>query len=275
MKRVRGGRLSVSLVVCSFFFTPLYAQEAPADSEQQKILGAIKAYSENYVSRLPNFVCQQVTQEFQADSKGKHWRKADALSEKLVYSDGRERRTLELVNNKPLKAGRMRLRRPLSTEGEFGLLLSRIFDEGSDAKFAWDGWDTIRGHRVAKFNYTIDREHSSMSLTSYIKATVAYGGSIFGEPETGAVWRVTSGSAEIPEALQMKSIATTVNYDQVPIGSQTYLLPIDATVLVVADHDQTRNEMNFTGYQKFEAESTITFGPGNDADKKPSSPPPQ
>lgn len=261
------------LIICLSFPAALDAQEVPNDSEQQKILAAIRSYSENYIARLPNFVCQQVTQEFQADGKGKHWRKADALSEKLVFSDGRERRTLELVNNKPLRSGRMRLRRPLSTEGEFGVLLSRIFDESSNAKFAWDGWDTIHGHHVAKFNYAIDREHSSMSLTNYVKATVAYGGSIYGEPETGAVWRVTSGSTEIPEELQMKSIATTVDYDQVPIGTQTYLLPTSATVLVVADHDQTRNEMNFTGYQKFEAESTITFGSEGDSGSKPQSPP--
>lgn len=244
---------------------PLLAQETPSEAEQQKILAAIKSYSQSYVANLPNFVCQQITQEFLADGKGKHWHKQDALSEKLVFSDGRERRTLELVNNKPLRSGRMRLRRPLSTEGEFGTLLSRIFEDASAAKFSWDGWDAIDGHRVARFSYAIDREHSSMSLTNYIKATVAYGGSFYGEPETGAVWRVTSGTSEIPEALQMKSIATTVNYARVAIGSQSYLLPTYATVLVVANRDQTRNEMAFEGYRKFEAESTITFGSDSSA----------
>jgi hypothetical protein len=231
----------------------------PGGTEQQKILGAIRQYSGDYVAKLPNFVCQQITQEFEADRKGKRWHKADALSEKLVFSGGREQRTLELVNNKQVRSS-VRVRRVLSTEGEFGILLSKIFDEDSAAKFSWSGWDSIRGHRVAKFDYSIDKQHSTLSLTNYIKATVAYGGSIYGDPETGAVWRVTSGSTEIPEAVQISSIATTIDYDEVPIGGRKYLLPASATVLVVAQHDQTRNELRFEGYRKFEAESSISFG---------------
>jgi hypothetical protein len=103
---------------------------------------------------------------------------------------------------------------------------------------------------------------------------VAYGGSVYGDPETGAVWRVTSGSTEIPEAVQISSIATNIEYEEVSIGTQKYLLPVTATVLVVAAHDQTRNELRFEGYRKFEAESTISFGSpetsdNNGADKTP------
>jgi len=252
-------------VVLLFLMGGLRASEsfaqsiAPGEAEQQKILAAIRQYSEDYIAKLPNFVCQQITQEFEADRKGKRWHKADALSEKLVFSRGREQRTLELVNNKQVR-GSVRVRRVLSTEGEFGILLSKIFDEDSAAKFSWGGWDSVRGHRVARFDYSIDRQHSTLSLTNYIKATVAYGGSLYGDPETGAVWRVTSGSTEIPEELQISSIATTIEYEEVPIGSQKYLLPVSAIVLVVAEHDQTRNELRFEGYRKFEAESTISFG---------------
>jgi len=111
-----------------------------------------------------------------------------------------------------------------------------------------------------------------MSLTNYIKAVVPYHGSVYGDPDTGAVWRVTSGSTEIPEEVQIKSIATTVEYDEVPIGNQKYLLPANASVLLAATHDQTRNDMQFTDYRKFEAESTITFG-GDD--QKPEAQKPQ
>jgi hypothetical protein len=252
-----------------------FAQDpAPGEAEQQKILGAIRQYSEDYIAKLPNFICQQITQEFEADRKGKHWRKQDALSEKLVFSGGREQRTLELVNNKQVRNSNARVRRILSTEGEFGILLSKIFDQDSAAQFSWGGWDSARGHRVARFDYSIDRQHSTLSLTNYIKATVAYKGSLYGDPETGAVWRVTSGSTEIPGGLQISSIATTIEYEEVLIGSQKYLLPASAIVLVVAERDQTRNELRFEGYRKFEAESTISFGgeatnDHNGADKTP------
>ncbi len=233
---------------------------APSEAEQQKLLAAISQYADDYIVKLPDFVCHQITEVYEADKKGKHWHKADTLNAKLVFSGGREQRTLETVNNKQVRGNPARLRIPLSTEGEFGILLSRVFDDASQAKFSWAGWDTVHGHRVAKFNYAIDREHSSMSLTNYIKAVVPYHGSVYGDPETGAVWRVTSGTTNIPEEIQIKSISTTVEYDEILIGTRKYLLPVNATVLLTADRDQTRNEMQFADYRKFEAESTITFG---------------
>jgi hypothetical protein len=256
---------SATVVACwaTFFLValPARSQETPpSDADQQKMLSAITRYAGDYLSKLPDFICRQITEEFLADKNGKHWHKHDTLTAKLVFSNGREQRTLELVNNKQVRDNRARLHAPLSTEGEFGILLSKIFDDASQAKFSWNGWDTVRGHRVARFDYAIDRAHSSMSLTNYIKAVVPYHGSVYGDPDTGAVWRVTSGATEIPEAVQIKSIATTVEYDEVPIGNQKYLLPANASVLLAATQDQTRNDMQFTDYRKFEAESTITFG---------------
>jgi hypothetical protein len=269
---------SVTVVVCwamsLFVGLPARSQETPpSDADQQKMLAAITRYANDYLSKLPDFICHQITQEFLADKNGKHWHKHDTLTAKLVFANGREQRTLELVNNKQVRDNRARLRAPLSTEGEFGILLSKIFDDASQAKFSWNGWDTVRGHRVARFDYAIDRDHSSMSLTNYIKAIVPYHGSVYGDPDTGAVWRVTSGSTEIPAAVQIRTIATNVEYDEVPIGNQKYLLPASASVLVAATQDQTRNDMQFTDYRKFEAESTITFG-GDDQKPETKKPPP-
>jgi hypothetical protein len=249
--------------------SPTAPGDTPSEADQQRILDAMRQYADQYVEKLPNFICQQTTMQFEAGKNGKHWHKDDTLTSKLVFANGREQRTLEMVNNKQVRAGtRPRARIPLSTEGEFGILVSKIFDEASQAKFKWSGWETVRGHRVAKFNYAIDREHSTLSLTNYIKATVPYHGSVAADPATGAVWHVTSGSDEIPEELQIKSIATEVEYDQVKIGNQDYLLPVSATVLLVTPQDQVRNEMAFEGYRKFEAESSITFG-GSDTNQQP------
>ena len=245
------------------------AESAPSDAEQQRILAAARQYADDYIAKLPDFVCQQTTFQFQAGRNGKHWHKDDTLTSKLVFSGGREERTLELVNNKHVRYNSTHVRMPLSTEGEFGLLLNKIFDPASEAKFSWAGWESIRGRRLAKFDYSIDLAHSTLSLTSYIKATVAYHGSFYVDRATGLIWRATSSSTDIPEELQTKSIATTVDYDQVKIADQDYLLPVSATVLLVTDQDQIRNELQFEAYRKFEAESTISFGPESEDPAKP------
>ncbi|MDQ2712957.1 MAG: hypothetical protein M3Y24_12155 [Acidobacteriota bacterium] len=236
--------------------------ETPSQAEQEQTLLGMRNYAEDYTAKLPNFICEQVTSQFEAGRKPNHWKKGDTLTSKLVFNRGREQRTLELVNNKPAHFNGRPWRTPLTTEGEFGILLANIFDPVTEAKFSWDGWDTVRGHRVAKFNYSVDREHStlSLSLSDLAKAIVPYHGSVYGDPESGAVWHITSETASIPEQVQTKSIATTIDYDQVTIGSQAYLLPVEANVLMVTDATHVRNEMRFQGYRKFEAESTIKFG---------------
>ncbi|MBV8866867.1 MAG: hypothetical protein JO210_15840, partial [Acidobacteriaceae bacterium] len=154
------------------------AEPAPSEAEQQRMLEAARQYADDYIARLPDFVCQQTTFQFQAGRNGKHWHKDDTLTLKLVFNGGREERTLELVNNKHVRYNGPHVRMPLSTEGEFGLLLNKIFDPVSQAKFSWAGWESIKGLRLAKFDYSIDLAHSTLSLTSYVKATVAYHGSV-------------------------------------------------------------------------------------------------
>lgn len=254
--------------------SPGASDPPPSADEQQRIISAMRDYADNYIAKLPDFVCQQVTRQFEAGSNGKHWRKDDTLSSKLIFAGGREHRTLEMVNDKRVRSTNARRRMPLSTEGEFGILLNKIFDPASEAAFSWVGWETIGGRRVAKFSFSIDREHSTLTLTSFIKARVPYHGFVYADPESGTIRKLASGSSEIPPALQMTSIATVVDYDQVRIGDQNYLLPVSAVVSLVTDKDQVRNEITFESYRKFEAESTITFGeesgePSKSSDKPP------
>ncbi|MDQ2840894.1 MAG: hypothetical protein M3Y72_07640 [Acidobacteriota bacterium] len=253
----------------------LPSDATPPDPVQQQIIEAMRQYADDYISKLPDFVCQQTTRQFEAGANGKHWHKDDTLTSKLVFNGGREERTLELINNKHVRPNGARARIPLSTEGEFGLLLNKVFDPASQAKFSWAGWDTMRGRRVARFDYVIDREHSTLSLTNYIKAIIGYHGSVYGDPGTGEIWRATSVSTTIPEELQTKSISTTVDYDQVKIGEQSYLLPVGANILLTTDRDQVRNELEFGSYRKFEAESTITFAQDGGGTIKPDKAPKQ
>jgi hypothetical protein len=241
---------------------PLLSDAAPSAAEQQRMLAEMRQYARQYVSNLPNFICVQVTRQFEAGKKGKHWRKGDSLTARLTYNQGREDRVLYLVNDKPVQPGSKRWRTPLVTEGEFGMLLSRVLAEDGTAAFTWSRWETIRGKRLAVFDYVVDKEHSvlSLSLGGYVKAVVPYTGSVYCDPATGAVWRITDTVSDIPPELQTKTIGTTIDYAEAAIGNSSYLLPLQATVSMTTDKNQIRNEMEFQNYRKFEAESSITFG---------------
>ena len=234
----------------------------PLTGEQQKLLEQAGRYAETYVSNLPNFICRQVTSQFQAGRKPEHWHKLDKLGAKLVFSDGQEQRTLETINDKPLAAGRVP-RQPLQTEGEFGVLLGNVFGVKTDATFMWNGWQTLRGKRVAVFDYLVDNQHSTLrlGLSDFVRAVVPYRGSIYTDPETGTVWRITSVPFDIPREIQTRSIATVIDYDAVTIAGQPHVLPVEASVTLDTGSHNVLNRIEFQEYRKFEAESRITFAP--------------
>ncbi len=236
----------------------------PSAAEQERLLGAMREYAEQYVANLPNFICIQVTEQFETGRKTTHWHRGDTLTSKLVFNQGREQRSLELVNDKPTKLGGRSWRTPLVTEGEFGMLLNSIFGEASSASFAWNSWDVVRGERVAVFDYKIDRQHStlSLSLSDLARAIVPYHGSVYADPATGVVWRVTNRVTEIPPQIQTKSISTTIDYEGTAIGSANYVLPVQASVWLSTGANNIRNEIRFKDYRKFEADSTITYTSG-------------
>ena len=251
----------------------------PNATEQEKLLTAMRQYGELYLSNLPSFLCTQVTQQFSTGKNTTRWHRGDTLTSRLVFNEGREQRSLEFVNDKPAKHSGLESRTPLSTEGEFGMLLDSILGSTSAASFSWKGWDRVRGRPAAVFDYAVDKAHSrlSLSLSDFAHAVVAYHGSIYADPSTGAVWRVTNAITDIPPEVQTKSIATIIEYDETPIGGATYLLPVQARVTLFTGSRNLRNEIQFRNYRKFEADSTIIYRTGelnNSADApKPSASP--
>jgi len=245
------------------------AQEArtPDAAEQQRLLTAMRSYAEQYVVNLPNFICEQVTRQYEAGRKPKGWRRGDVLLFKLLFSNGEEQRNLELVNDQPIRPGIRRWRAPLSTQGEFGVILANIFSSASDSTFGWNGWQVIRGKRVAVFDFAIDREHSTLtlSLSDLAKAVVPYHGSVYGDPESGVIWRITDAAVDLPKELDTKSIATAIDYDNVPIGGKTYSLPVNASIWLTTDSSNIRNELEFRNYRKFETDSVIKYASAEDA----------
>jgi len=259
----RLANLITRLILCvGSVFLALSQQTPPDPATQDKLLEAMHQYAAQYVSNLPNFLCVQVTRHLEAGKKSNRWHKGDTLVSKLSFNQGREERTVELVNGKPIDPGKARRRDPLTTEGEFGILLSRVLGPQSEAWFTWSRWETIRGKRLAVFDYTVDKQHStlSLSLSDLARAIVPYRGSVYADPATGAIWRITDTAYDIPSKLMTQEISRTIDYDEIPIGEKRYLLPVEATVSALLETRKIRNEMEFQDYRKFEADAAITFG---------------
>ncbi len=245
---------------------------APDAVQQQKLLSAMERYADQYISNLPNFVCVQVTRQFEAGKQPNHWHKGDVLTSRLIFNDRHEDRTLQLVNEKPVTPGMSRWHTSLTTEGEFGILIGNVFGLRSNPAFTWRGWEVLRGKRLAVFDYSIDGAHSTLtlSLSDLAQAVVPYRGSVYADAATGGIWRITEAAFDIPPEVRTKSISTVIDYGEVPIGGVTYLLPLHATVLLDTGINNIRHEIEFNEYRKFEADSKITYATDANTNDAPS-----
>ncbi len=129
-----------------------YKPIPPPDSvKQTQILDLMREYALNYTKSLPNFLCLQVTDRFVFVPRVARDVKIDKLVAQVGYNEGHE--TYKLVSrngqyqfgdDKHLGGGSM-------SSGEFGSLLSKVFEPGSQAQFEWARWGRLVVRRVADF----------------------------------------------------------------------------------------------------------------------------
>ncbi len=232
---------------------------APTDAEQQEMLDRLRQSATRYLRTLPNFVCNRVTEQFESGKKPEHWKRGETLTARLIFNQGKEDIKVELVNGKAIPADRW-VNRPLETSGEFGNLLNEIIDSKSAAQISWSHWETISGRRLAVFDYVIGPAHSNLKLEADgLYAMVPFRGSLYTDPATGDLWRITSAPFDMPPTLDTKSLVTKIDYGTITISGKTYVLPVSATVLLDTGRRNTLNKISFTEYRKFETESKITF----------------
>ena len=233
----------------------------PPDSvRQQQILDEIKQYAMTYTENLPNFICLQVTRRYVDVNLSDRYRIMDTVSAQLSYSEGTEHYRLVSVNNRYTNQSMEQLGGATSV-GEFGSLMKGVFDAKSDAEFGWDHWGTLRGKRMAVFNYFIDSGHSSYSIEYNREQRIitAYKGLVYANENTGAISRLTFVAVDIPRSFPVNEATEILDYDDVDISGQQYICPLKADLRMRAGRERTKNEIEFRLYRKFGTESSIVY----------------
>ena len=119
----------------------------------------------NYTKSLPNFICVQVTRrDVDRGGTGSSWYHLDTITAKLSYSDRHEDYEVILKNDQPVTNVKMEQLGGTVSAGEFGTMMSEIFEPESHADFSWDHWATLRGRRTYVFAYDIEQEYSQYHM---------------------------------------------------------------------------------------------------------------
>ena len=255
---------------------------APDAAAQQRILDAARNYVAQTLPRLPDFLATRIINRYddspQALKKGA-WPVRAGLH--LVGTSSRE---ISVRNEREgqVKHGTVvsQEQNGLSTWGEFGFLPALITTDTVKGKVTWSHWEQMTAGPAVVFHYAVPRSVSHYEIVgtlvrgpkwqptdaSTVHSAAAYHGSLWVDPETGAVLRLTLEIGE-SEVGQFKRVAVMVQYAPFQIGGRNFICPVRSLALDVASGGgnsglasgptEWLNVASYSGYHRFASTAVI------------------
>src|ERR1700735_2791815 len=187
----------------------VWSQSPPDPDQQQQILKTVTGFARGYLERLPDFTCIRTTQHFLAKASNKIWNPQVKVAQELSYYEHEEHYQVVAVDDVPKKkvsvwnqAGGW-----VETNGNFGALMSLIFDPKVAPHFESQGRSYLHGKPVYVFAYHVllaDSIAASAKCTSWIAfttcKTIKYGfhGFLFVDSESLDILRLTQVPEDLP-----------------------------------------------------------------------------
>jgi len=147
-----------------------------------------------------------------------------------------------------------------STTGAFGPML---IDAVADApEFKFEGETTLEGRQVSGyyFHVPVERSHHEFLTRDGSLTTIAYEGTIFADPATGAPVRLNVRAVDLPAETECCRYSTTLDYSRVRIGDGEFPLPKTADQrFAMSGGGEAENTVTFSACREYVAESAVAF----------------
>jgi hypothetical protein len=231
----------------------------PSASEQKEIIERAREYALSYSTRLPDFICMQVTRRYVDPSGLEFWRNADTITTRLSYFEQKEDYKVITINGRMTEVPYQRLDGATSS-GEFGSMMKELFAADTQARFEWQRWGTLRGKRNHVYSYYVAQPNSKWTVSYQRRdvTTPGYRGLVFVDRDSLEVTRITL-EADMPPSFPVQMATTVLDYDSTDISGSKFMLPLRAEVRMRAGKDLVKNEVEFRLYRKFGADTSIKF----------------
>jgi hypothetical protein len=215
-----------------------------------------------YQGEVPDFLCQERITRSEANAKTpERWKQLDTLEEELGFVGGHESHTLLRINGKRTSVSHEELD-GMRSDGllQFVMVPGWIFAPRSNTRFDWSRWDISAGRRVAVFAFQVPPSILTHPLANQSQSfLVGYHGLIYADPASGDMARLEA-QMDAPKDFPFQEDAFEIDYGQVEIAGQRFLLPVSSVGWVREGKLLTRNEIEFGEYRKYGADATVTFG---------------
>jgi len=242
---------------------PANSVARPSQDEVDVLIAGAREHAVNYSSKLPNFLCVEIT-ERSTDALGNgRWRRKDSFGEMLRYVDNQETRTTLEVDGKPSTMKRTDLNELPISVGEFGNLLNLVFGPESKADFHWKETDALAHGTVQVFEYRVEPKNNSMRLTDDRKQVNAgFHGLAYIDNATMGIRRITMEADNLPPDFSIHAASIAVDYDYVTVGAHDYLMPMSGSIrLKRGRHEVDLNQVVFQDYRRYASKTRIIAVP--------------
>ena len=242
----------------------------PAEKEATAILEKTRENTLALLGDMPDFVVKQLITRSEAYAGTGNWRPYDNLIIAVSYSTERgEQYKVLSKNGAPVNSETSNNYNGLdgaTSGGEFVEDLKKIFKPESKTKFEIQTTDVLRGKKSVVFNYEIalaDNKDGGVGLKGAIYQSSPAGekGRIWIDREDFRVLRIEYQLTDISPTFPVKAVTKFIDYDEVAIAGEKYLLPILSDFRGIVENSnkrfESRNVIRFKNYQKYGSEVTI------------------
>ena len=253
-------RCNLLALLASLSFATSQTLPSPDPSDQKKTISDATAYALNHEQSLPNFICTQTTQRFLDYTGTSGFRSVDFIVEQLTYFDHHEDLKVVTLNGEPSNLSHWGLGGAISS-GEFGAVMKGIFSPQTKTEFAWQTFFTLRGRKMDVYSYRVSASHSDYHIVVPHKddLVTAYHGLIFIDDSTHFVYRITLHADGIPPDFLAQDLSLVLDYELTRIGDSDYLLPLEFEIRSRQGWSLLKNDVTYSDYRKFTADSSISF----------------
>jgi hypothetical protein len=244
---------------------------SPDLSDQRKTISDATAYALNHERSLPNFICTQTTERFLDYTGNSGFRSVDLIVEQLTYFDHHEDLKVLMLNGAPSSLSHWELGGAISS-GEFGAVMKGIFSPQAKSEFGWQTFFNLRGRKMEVYWYRVSAAHSDYHIVvphKDVNLVTAYHGLIFIDDSTHLVHRITLHADGIPQDFPAQDLLLVLDYAYTRIGDSDYLLPLEFEIRSRQGRSLLKNDVTYSDFRKFTADSSISFGSSADARQRP------
>ena len=225
-----------------------------------QILERARAANDDVYASLQSFVCNEEINRFKGSLNGQVAHPLDTVTAKLSFERGIEQYTNVQQNSHP-KSGLSSLPGAWS-EGEFGTLLLQTQQLLTTQKVDFENFGNVKGEQAAVYHFDVAAEDSPWDLAvSGHHYRLPFRTNVWISVNTGEILRIERATLSIASETRISGIEWGITLDHVALNGKDWLLPATGTYAVLYNESKHRewNQISFTGYHRYGAETALKF----------------